>query len=266
MKFQKFIDFFTKTELNVKQRRTSRLRERLYLLRAGSHITVKGASSAAISTAERSPLKVTTRITDLINFVSENLIVKILLAIDLQNDFISGSLGSEAAVAIVPEASRRLKKAAAAHEKIIFTRDTHYDNYLETREGRMLPILHCQQGTWGQQLHEELSPVAAAYTSEHAADLFELLRDKGVIVVDKDHFSSARLAEGLAALDKQEKITEIEIMGICTDICVLSNALAIKTLLPETDISVNAACSAGTSPEVHDAALKVLASCQFHII
>lgn len=192
--------------------------------------------------------------------------MKILLLVDLQNDFIDGSLGSEAALAILAPLKKRLDLAKEAGEKIIFTRDSHDSNYLKTQEGRKLPILHCQTGTEGHKLHPAIAPTQAAYVQENATDLYQTIKDNPITVVDKGYFASRPLAEAIAKLTLETEISEIEILGICTDICVLSNAFALKSYLPEMKISINSNCSATGSPALHEAALAVLASCQFDII
>ena len=165
----------------------------------------------------------------------------ILIVVDMQVDFVTGSLGTPEARAIVPAVVEKVK----AHEgPVIFTRDTHAPDYLSTREGRWLPVAHCVEGTDGWQIVPELRPFAAD-------------------VVDKGTFGSAALAKRLA--DRADQIGRVELVGVCTDICVVSNALLIKALMPETDIAVDSRCCAGVTPEKHLAALETLRSCQIDV-
>ena len=163
-----------------------------------------------------------------------------LIVVDMQNDFIDGSLGSAMAQAIVP---KEVEKAAHFDGKVIFTRDTHGPNYLNTQEGRKLPVKHCIQGTPGWQICEELQPFAAN-------------------VVDKLSFGSISLPRLLAQEGTPESI---ELCGLCTDICVVSNALMLKANFPEMEISVDSACCAGVTPETHEAALTTMRCCQINV-
>lgn len=174
---------------------------------------------------------------------------KILVVIDMQNDFIDGALGTKEAAQIVPNVVAKMRGYAA--KDIFATQDTHEENYLETQEGRHLPVPHCLRGTHGWQIREE---VAAQLKSEH--------------IVEKPAFGSTKLAEVLAAeVEKggSAASTEIEIVGLCTDICVVSNALIIKAALPEVSVSVDSSCCAGVTPEKHAAALETLRSCQIAV-
>lgn len=170
---------------------------------------------------------------------------KILLVIDMQNDFIDGALGTPEAEAIVERVVEEIQKYPP--EDIIATRDTHTENYMETQEGRNLPVPHCVKGTTGWELN---SKIAAAL--------------RGAAVIDKPTFGSKELAEQIAELAKQDEL-DITLIGLCTDICVVSNALLIKAFLPETAIRVIAGCCAGVTPESHQAALKTMQMCQIHI-
>lgn len=170
---------------------------------------------------------------------------KILLVIDMQNDFISGALGTPEAEAIVDRVVEEIKKHPA--EDVIATRDTHAENYLETQEGRKLPVVHCIKGTPGWELHPK---IAAALN--------------GSSVIDKPTFGSGELAEKLALLAKADDL-DITLVGLCTDICVVSNALLIKAFLPETPLRVIAGCCAGVTPESHQAALDTMRMCQIEI-
>lgn len=170
--------------------------------------------------------------------------MKFLVVVDMQNDFTGGSLGSEEAIGIIPAVA---EKICAFDGKVIFTRDTHTKEYLQTQEGRNLPVEHCFMGTEGWALCPEL----------------ETLRvQRNCPVFDKPTFGSLALAEYLRAADLCEGVESVELCGVCTDICVISNALLIKAALPEVPVSVDAACCAGTSPENHKNALNAMKMCQ----
>ena len=171
---------------------------------------------------------------------------KILLVIDMQKDFIDGALGTPEAVAIVDKVAAEIKKYPA--EDVFATRDTHPANYLETQEGRNLPVVHCVKGTPGWEIDEKIA--AALGDAE---------------IVDKPTFGSVVLAEKMAALAEAEPL-EITLVGLCTDICVVSNALLVKAFLPETPVRVIADCCAGVTPESHAAALETMKMCQVEIV
>ncbi len=173
---------------------------------------------------------------------------KILLVIDMQNDFINGALGTPEAEAIVDRVAEEIGKYPAGD--VIATRDTHPENYLETQEGRNLPVVHCVKGTTGWELHPK---IAAAL--------------KDAVVIDKPTFGSKELAEKLALLAELDELDELEItlVGLCTDICVVSNALLVKAFLPETTVRVIADCCAGVTPESHKVALNTMRMCQIQI-
>ena len=175
---------------------------------------------------------------------------RFLIVVDMQNDFIDGSLGTAEAVAIVPAVAARIREARAAGETVIATLDTHAENYLETAEGRKLPVPHCIRGTEGWQL----APAVA-----------EALGD-GVTLVEKPTFGSVRLPEVVREAAGGADVLRIELLGLCTDICVVSNALLLKASFPEADMAVNRACCAGVTPEKHAAALETMASCQIEVI
>ena len=170
---------------------------------------------------------------------------KILLVVDMQNDFIDGALGSEEAVSIVSAVADRISKFDG---EIIFTRDTHSDDYLSTAEGKKLPVKHCIKGSFGWQISSEL-PVP------------EKAR-----VIDKGTFGSVDLADMLSRENAASPISEIEIVGLCTDICVISNAFLLKSYLPECNISVNSALCRGVTPQSHGNALAAMAACQINVI
>ena len=171
---------------------------------------------------------------------------KILVVIDMQNDFIDGSLGTKEAVQIVSAVKEKIRSYPAAD--VIATMDTHGGNYMETQEGRNLPVMHCIKETDGWQIRP---------------DIAELL--KGARIYEKPTFGSTVLAADLKALSEKEEI-EIDLIGLCTDICVVSNALLLKAAMPEIKISVDAACCAGVTPEKHLAALETMRSCQIQVI
>ncbi len=164
---------------------------------------------------------------------------KVLIVIDMQNDFVTGSLGSKEAQAIVPKVKAKIRKYADRGDRIIFTRDTHGENYLETSEGKKLPVKHCIKGTEGWQVVPELATEHCEY-------------------VDKPSF-------GWLAWDDFKENDEIELVGVCTDICVVSNALILKAKYPDAAISVDAGCCAGVTPEKHEAALETMKSCQIDV-
>ena len=170
---------------------------------------------------------------------------KILLVIDMQNDFIDGALGTREAEAIVDRVADEIRKYPA--DDTIATRDTHTEDYLNTQEGKNLPVVHCVKGTTGWALNPKI-----------AAALGEAL------VMDKPTFGSRELAERLTQMAQAEEL-DITLVGLCTDICVVSNALLIKAFLPETPVRVIAACCAGVTPESHRAALDTMKACQIQI-
>lgn len=170
--------------------------------------------------------------------------MKVLIVVDMQNDFIDGALGTREAQAVLPHVVDKVKEFDG---RIIFTRDTHGEDYLQTQEGKKLPVKHCIRGTDGWQIHDALRP----YCAESP--------------VDKDSFGSMALGRQLMQQDKEEAIDLIELVGLCTDICVISNAMILKAALPETEICVDSACCAGVTPESHLRALKAMEACQIAI-
>ena len=169
---------------------------------------------------------------------------QILIIVDMQNDFIDGALGTKEAVAIVPKVEDKIRNFDG---EVFFTRDTHETWYLETQEGKNLPVPHCIRGTEGWQIRKEL----------------DALRKTDLI--DKETFGSTDLAADLLALHEEE-IGSITLVGLCTDICVISNALLLKATLPEVPIYVDAACCAGVTPESHENALKAMEACQIKVM
>lgn len=170
----------------------------------------------------------------------------LLIVVDMQNDFIDGPLGTPEAQAILP----RVKELISQYDSkdVLFTRDTHQEHYLITQEGRNLPVEHCIAGTEGWQIHPELDKL------RHTEP------------VNKPTFGSWQLGQMLREInDEEAQIETIRLAGVCTDICVISNALLIKAFLPEAKIIVDASACAGVSPEAHDTALDAMRSCQITI-
>lgn len=170
---------------------------------------------------------------------------KILIVVDMQKDFVTGVLGSKEAQEILP---RVAEKARNFDGEVIFTMDTHGENYLETQEGRKLPVKHCIGGTTGWELEQVLSALRA---------------EKNAALYEKGTFGSVKLAEELKK--RQESIESIELVGVCTDICVVSNALLLKAYMPELLIRVDSGCCAGVTPQKHEAALETMRSCQIDV-
>ena len=169
---------------------------------------------------------------------------KLLVVVDMQNDFIDGALGTAEAVAIVPKVAEKIKNFDGT---VIYTRDTHEEKYMETQEGRNLPVPHCIRDTEGWQIRTEL-------------------QQAGAEVVDKPTFGSRALAEKLVEMNREEAIESITLIGLCTDICVISNAFVIKAFLPETPIIVDSACCAGVTPKSHERALEAMKVCQIAVV
>lgn len=170
--------------------------------------------------------------------------MKCLVVIDVQNDFVTGSLGTAEAVEMLP---RLLEKMRSFEGAILMTQDTHGADYLSTQEGRMLPVEHCIEGTEGWRFPAEV----------------EALREsRGARVYEKPTFGSTRLVSELKRLYDGGELESVELVGLCTDICVISNALMIKAAMPELPVYVDPACCAGVTPEKHEAALEVMRSCQ----
>ena len=167
-----------------------------------------------------------------------------LIVVDMQNDFIDGSLGTKEAEAIVHKVAEKIR---GFDGEVIFTRDTHEEDYLETQEGRRLPVVHCVRGSAGWQIRSGLTAI------------------RPCTVIDKPTFGSTELGVLLTRRDMDEMIGSVTLVGLCTDICVISNALLIKAFLPETPVSVDAACCAGVTPESHRNALEAMKLCQITI-
>ena len=171
---------------------------------------------------------------------------KILIVIDMQNDFIDAALGTKEALGIVEAVKEKIRSYPAAD--VIATMDTHHEDYIRTQEGKYLPVPHCIRGSDGWRIRPEIE---------------ELLGDAKIY--EKPTFGSTAMAEDLKKLAETEAI-ELELIGLCTDICVVSNALLLKAVMPEVKISVDAACCAGVTPEKHLAALETMRSCQIQVL
>ena len=169
--------------------------------------------------------------------------MKVLVVVDMQNDFIDGALGTKEAEGIVSNVQKKIETYRNKNDVVIFTRDTHFENYLETQEGKNLPVKHCIKDSFGWQISSKLNVADST-------------------IIDKPIFGSLELAE---CVSKIENVSEIELVGLCTDICVISNAFILKSKFPETLISVDSSCCAGVSPESHNRALESMKTCQIVI-
>lgn len=173
--------------------------------------------------------------------------MKTLVVIDMQKDFVDGSLGSKEAIAIVPNVKKKIEEYISRGDKVIYTRDTHHENYLETNEGKHLPVEHCIKGTDGWQIYDGL------YVD-------------GCSIIDKGAFGFPFWSQIPTTSVDLPNSEEIELIGLCTDICVVSNALILKAQFPEHKITVDSSCCAGTTPERHKASLEVMKSCQIEVV
>lgn len=171
---------------------------------------------------------------------------KLLIVVDMQNDFVDGSLGTPEAVAIIPNVIEKINNWDG---DIIATLDTHSDDYLNTNEGKCLPVEHCIENTYGHRINTRVQKA-----------LFE--SKNSILYVPKRTFGSTALPELICG----ENIEYIELVGLCTDICVVSNALLLKANYPEIHIAVDVSCCAGVTPESHKAALLTMKMCQIDII
>ena len=173
---------------------------------------------------------------------------KVLVVVDMQNDFVDGALGTKEAVAIVPRVAEKIRNFDG--DELFVTFDTHYDNYLSTLEGQKLPVPHCIDGTKGHELNPEI---------------LNALRGKEYKEVFKAGFGSFSISRGLKDRYPGEEI-EAEFVGLCTDICVVSNVLIMRAGYPNAKITVDSSCCAGVTPEAHEAALSTMRSCQIDVI
>ena len=171
---------------------------------------------------------------------------KTLIVIDMQNDFIDGSLGTKEAQAIVPNVKKKIEEYKSHGDQIIFTRDTHKSDYLKTNEGRHLPVEHCIWRAYGWEISNELD-------------------DTDCPIIDKPTFGSYELIDSLRELDEESPLESIELIGLCTDICVISNAMMIKAAFLEIPVIVDASCCAGVTPASHDNALDAMGMCQIEV-
>ena len=174
----------------------------------------------------------------------------ILIVVDMQKDFVTGVLASSEAQAILPEVKAKISEYDRAGKEIIFTRDTHGEDYMQTNEGKHLPVPHCIKGTDGWQICAELTD---GITSEYKT-------------VDKPTFGFLGWKDVIASEIADGSDLDIEMIGVCTDICVVSNTLILKALYPEATVRVDAGCCAGVTPEAHAAALVTMRSCQVDVI
>lgn len=170
--------------------------------------------------------------------------MRLLAVIDMQNDFIDGALGTEEAVRIVAGVADKIRSMREIGAKVVFTRDTHEEDYLNTNEGKKLPVEHCIRGTHGWEISERLDVADSK-------------------IIDKPTFGSYDLAEYAASITNLE---EIVLIGLCTDICVISNAMLLKARLPEIKITVDSSCCAGVTPRSHTNALEAMKMCQIDVI
>ena len=173
---------------------------------------------------------------------------KLLLVIDMQNDFIDGSLGTPEARDIIPKVVEKIKTYG---KNVIYTRDTHSEEYLNTQEGKKLPVLHCVKDTKGWQLRKEIEDLAVSYHSK---------------ILNKPSFGSLELVTYITELQQEERVSSIELVGLCTDICVISNAMILKAAFPECEIIVDSHCCAGVTVASHNNALDAMKMCQITII
>ncbi len=168
---------------------------------------------------------------------------RLLVVVDMQNDFIDGSLGTLEALNIVPKVKKKIDEYMASDDEVVFTLDTHEENYMETQEGKNLPVLHCVRGSNGWELYDSLK--------NYKGKRFE-----------KNTFGSEALGEFI----KDKGYDSIELIGLCTDICVISNALLLKAFEPEIPLRVDSSCCAGVTPESHDNALNAMRICHIEVI
>ena len=174
--------------------------------------------------------------------------MEILIVVDMQNDFVDGALGTAEAVAIVPNVVQRVTEGLDRGETVFFTRDTHETEYMDSQEGHNLPVPHCIRDTPGWEIIPQLKPYITGFAP-----------------VDKPTFGSINLAQTLSVIHQGTPIQKITLIGLCTDICVISNALLLKAFLPEVPIAVDAACCAGVTPESHLNALASMKMCQIAV-
>lgn len=193
--------------------------------------------------------------------------MKVVIVVDMQNDFIDGSLGTKEAQNIVPAVTETIKQLADENTVILFTRDTHPENYMDTLEGKNLPVPHCIEGTNGWEINAE---VWGAYQS----CMNKYMNSSDIVypfainqIIDKPTFGSMDLQNVLFMIeDSVAPIEEITLMGLCTGICVMSNAILCKATLPEVPVNVIANCCACVTPDTHNTAIEAMKLCQINII
>ena len=168
--------------------------------------------------------------------------MKTLIVVDMQNDFIDGALGTKEAIAIVPNVKKKIAEYIANGDRVLYTRDSHNENYMETNEGKHLPVKHCIIGSHGWKVADEVENIDYKH-------------------IDKLNFGWTGWYDYYPEL----AMGDIELVGLCTDICVVSNALILKAMFPEINISVDASCCAGVTPETHNAALLTMKMCQIEV-
>ena len=216
---------------------------------------------------------------------------RVLVVVDMQNDFISGALGTPQAREIVGRVAEKVREYRRFGGTVVYTADTHDESYLDTQEGKNLPIAHCIKGTEGWLIPCEVrgcamssqgcgnaggeeppaleggNPEEPPINGSQNGEPPQLACSRETSLFEKAAFGSRSLAESLESVHKHvEPIEEIELVGLCTDICVISNALLIKAFLPEVRITVDAACCAGVTPESHRNALEAMRMCQVNVI
>ena len=172
-----------------------------------------------------------------------------LIVVDIQKDFVDGALGTKEAAAILPAAAARIRECRKAGYTVIATLDTHGENYPASAEGKKLPVPHCIRGTEGWQLHPAVAEAL-----------------EGCLLLEKPTFGSVRLPQVIREQMAGDEDFSMELIGLCTDICVVSNALILKARFPEADLKVDASCCAGVTVEKHLAALETMRSCQIEVI
>ena len=190
---------------------------------------------------------------------------KVLVVVDMQNDFITGVLGTEEARAITPKVAQYIRDHADKNTVLFFTRDTHDADYLNTQEGKKLPIPHCLRDTYGWELAPEMEE-AIYDTRDEYFDFDTYFPYVSDHIINKPTFGSVDFQNLLYILDEEDDIKEITFLGVCTDICVISNAMLAKATLPEATIKVVADCCAGVTPDRHNIALEAMDYCQIEIV
>ena len=196
--------------------------------------------------------------------------MKVLIVVDMQKDFVDGALGTPEAQAIVPLVAETIHQFADPNTAIIFTKDTHTDNYMNTLEGKNLPVPHCIEGTGGCGIVDEVFEAWIQHAQGENCymsgyDAYPLY-DENPIRIKKPTFGSVELQNILYDMNDRFEIEEITLMGVCTGICVLSNAILCKATLPEVPVNVVADCCACVTPESHKTALEAMKLCQINII